>query len=175
MASRTATTTTASAWYLIRANIILFCVSCMSVASVCSPLSRSILVLFMKATMMDQVLFNLNNSKASIEKMAEILKGKVKEMKRKEKELAAWKEKLEKAEELQGTVMQRDKLEGLLAWAQVHDQDLALEQARQKRDTNGPRALQAVSSKLHGHQEEHEEAMREATDALVNEGLVAVP
>ena len=123
--------------------------------------------LFMKATMMDQVLFNLNNSKASIEKMAEILKGKVKEKNRKEKELAAWKEKLERAEELQGTVMQRDKLEGLLAWAQVHDQDLALEQARQKRDTNGPRALQAVSSKLRGHQEEHEEAMREAADAEV--------
>jgi len=117
--------------------------------------------LFMKATMLDQVIYNLNTTKASLDKMFDLLQLKIKEYRKQEKALKGLEDKIEEARRLEDVRTQRDALEALIAWGQIFEEDRRIAEAVHKRDVVGPEALTRVESKISGFQRELEEARQE--------------
>lgn len=112
------------------------------------------LELFLKATLLDQVIYNVNTIEQHLASMRELYQAKAKEVKKKKAELDEVERQVELARELKGIKVKSEALQCVLAWKHVTSKEDQLANARDMLDRVAPQQLSKLNSKIRGCEEE---------------------
>ena len=112
------------------------------------------LELFLKATLLDQVIYNVNTIEQHLTSMRELYQVKAKEVKKKKAELDEMERQVEIAKELKGIKVKSEALQCVLAWKHVTLKEDQLASARDMLDRVGPEQLRKLNGKIRGCEEE---------------------
>jgi chromosome segregation ATPase len=117
--------------------------------------------LFFRATLLDQVIFNVNTTDQHLQSMRELYQAKVKEVKKKKAELDEVGRQVEMARELEGIKEKSEALQCVLAWKHVKLKEEELAKARHMLTDVGPEQLRKLEGKVRGCEEEARLAQEE--------------
>ena len=110
--------------------------------------------LFFRATLLDQVIFNVNTTDQHLQSMRELYQAKAKEVKKKKTELDDVGRQVETARELEGIKVKSEALQCVIAWKHVKIKEEELAKARHMLTEVGPEQQRKLEGKVRGCEEE---------------------